>query len=106
MLAAKSAQNDEKQSLRRSSQSLRALFRQDFDLEDRRPKFASHKEPVMLGVVSDAIQYRAIAGALARRQQPAQVNPTQNLARLRRNPRDAIGIPDVGVDLAVNVFEL
>ena len=60
----------------------------------------------MGGVVSDAVEHGFVVGELAALHQAFEIDPTDDATRSRRDAGDAIGVPDVGVDLAVNVFEL
>jgi hypothetical protein len=80
--------------------------RNHLDLKKLGPKFAGDEEPVVRRVVGDAVQYRFLVGDLAGPKQAGEIDPAQHAARLGRDAHDAVGVPHIGVDLAVNVFEL
>lgn len=76
------------------------------DFEDFRPELASNEETVSGRVVRDAIENRFVARELIAGHESFEVNPAEDAAVRGRYTRDPIGMPDVGVDLAVNVFKL
>ena len=75
------------------------------DLEYLRPELSGDKEPVVSGVVRDAVEHGFVVGELAARHQAFEIDPADDTARCWRDAGDAIGVPDVGVDFAVDVFE-
>jgi hypothetical protein len=70
-------------------------FRNDFDFENVRPKFAGHKQALPARIVRNAIQDGFRIASIRRTQQPVNINPSHNGAILRRNPRDPIAVPYV-----------
>ena len=82
------------------------LGRDDFDFEELGPELAGDEEAVVRGVVSDAVEHGFRIGDFAGLQQAGEIDPAEDLAGCRRDARDAVGVPDVCVDLAVDVFEL
>ena len=70
-----------------------------------RPQLAGDEQAIAGGVVGDPVQHVG-AGALGRRQQAGQIDPAGDAAVLRRDARDPLGLPDVGEDLPLHVFEL
>ena len=77
----------------------------DLDFVKLRPVLARDEQPLGSRVVGDAVQHRfAVARAL--RIQRAQVDEPEHLASRRRDARDAIVVPNVRPDLAVDVLEL
>src|ERR1700710_1792677 len=77
-----------------------------FNLEDLRPLLAGDEEPVALGIIGDAIQYRFLADALVVGQQVGQIDPTYDVAIAWRDAGDAVRVPYVGVNLSLDVLEL
>ena len=63
------------------------------------------QEPILLLVVRDAVEDVGLR-ALGRCQQSTQIDVAGDAAGVRRDARDVIGLPDVGEDLALHVFEL
>ena len=81
------------------------LSRSDADLENLRPEFAGHEQAIPGRVVGDAVRginaLRLIPGA----QQASQIDPSHDLAGLRRDPRDPIRRPDVRENLSFDVLQ-
>src|SRR5688572_23698042 len=77
----------------------------DFDLVELRPVLPRDEQPLGSRIVSDAVQ-DGFAAARALRIELGEVDETEHLAVHGRNTRDAIVVPDVGPDLAVDVLEL
>lgn len=76
------------------------------DLEQSRPALAGDEQASARGVPGDAVEH---AGGGAIRQgcaQPGGIEHTQDFAALRVDAQNIVGVPDVGPDLAVDVFEL
>ena len=106
-----------RESLNRTLASLRTVLtsksgtpkthvsRSDADLENLRPEFAGHEQAIPGRVVGDAVRginaLRPILGA----QQTLQIDPSHDLAGLRRNPRDPIRRPDVRENLSLDVLQ-
>ena len=82
-----------------------SFSRDDFDLEEPRPQLSGHEQAISRSVVGNPVQ-DCLGTQPIPRHQASQINPGRNLSRLRRNPRDPIRMPDVGVDLAADVLEL
>jgi len=80
--------------------------RNNLDLEELGPEFPGDENAVVRGVVSDAVEDGFGIGAFVVGQQAGKIDPAQHLAGCGRDARDAVGVPDVRVDLAVDVFEL
>ena len=59
----------------------------------------------MGGVVGNAVKHGFVVGVFTRRQQAGEVDPAEDFAGRGCDARDAIGMPDVGVDLAMDEFE-
>jgi len=81
-------------------------FWDDLNLEEFWPQLARDEQAVVLGIPCDAIQDGFRAGALGVGEQAGQVDEAENLSGGGRDPRNAVRVPDVGVNLAVYVFEL
>src|SRR3954452_16797374 len=78
----------------------------DGNLEELRPQFAGDEEAAVVGVPGDAVEDGFRSGAVGSRQQAGEVDPAEDFARSRRDAGDAVGVPDIGVDLAVDVLDL
>ena len=83
---------------------LRGL-RDDFDLEDRWPLLAGDEEAVVLGVVGYAVEDRFGGEALLGGEEAGAVDPGEDVAVGGGDFDDAVGVPDVRVDDAVDVFK-
>src|SRR4029077_13139452 len=77
----------------------------NLDLKQLRPQLSGHKQPVARRVVRDAVQYRIWVRQFAPVDQSGQIDPTQYLPCPWRDARDLFAVPDVRVDLIVDVFE-
>src|SRR5438270_10604217 len=76
------------------------------DLEKFRPQLARHEQSVALLVVGDAVQDSLLVRDLSRLEQARHVNPAVDAPRLRVNADDAVVVPDVCENLALDVFKL
>ena len=77
------------------------------DLEQLGPELARHEQALAGRVVGDAVEHVGVVGdEVLLRQQALQVDPADDLARLRVDACDAIRLPEVGVDLAFHPLEL
>ena len=76
------------------------------DLKKFGPELSGDEEAVVHGVVGDAVEHGFGIGDLAGLKQAGEIDPAQHAACRGRDAHNAVGVPDVGVDLAVNVFEL
>ncbi len=74
------------------------------DLKHRRPLLPRYKQPIMLGVIRDAVQHRILIDPLARRHQPGQINPADHMPIPRRYPRNPVRMPHIGINLASAFF--
>jgi len=68
--------------------------------------FAGDEETVALSVVSDAIEHGFSVNLLVGGQEAGAVDPVEDVAVVGIDADDAVGVPDVGVDDAIDVFEL
>ncbi len=68
--------------------------------------FAGDEETVALGVVGDAVEDGLGVDLLVGRQEAGAVDPVDDVAVVGIDAGDAVGVPDVGVDDAIDVFEL
>src|SRR5271156_1623388 len=75
-------------------------------LENRGPLFAGDEQAFMLRIVSDAIQNRFGIDHLIGGKQACEVDPADHVPVLRRDAHDHIRVPDVGVNLAFDEFQL
>src|SRR5258708_6656015 len=91
---------------RMANEQMRQLPLDDLDFEDPRPELAGHEQAIAGGVVGNTIQDRVRRRAFGLREQSGEIDPPGHAAVLRRNPRDAIGLPDIGVDLPLDVLQL
>ena len=80
--------------------------RDEFDLEDGGPLFAGDEEAVVLGVVGDAVEDGFGVELEHGGEEAGEVDPGDDVAVAGSDAGDAVGVPDVGVDFAVDVFEL
>ena len=78
----------------------------EFDFEEFGPAFASDEEAIVFGIVGDAVEDVGLGVAVGGSQQTAAIDPADDFAGLGVDPQDALGLPDVGVDLAFHPFEL
>ncbi len=60
----------------------------------------------MLSVIGNAIEHGFCIHLLITRQQPRKIDPINHVTIPRRNARDTVRVPDVGINLAFDVFEL
>ncbi len=81
-------------------------MRHDLDLEEGRPLLAGDEEAVMLGVVGDAVEDGFGGEALSVRKKAGAVDPGENAAVDGGDAGDTVGVPDIGVDEAVDELEL
>ena len=79
--------------------------RDELDLEDGGPLLAGDEEAVVLGVVGDAVENGFGAEVDDVGEEAGEVDPGDDVAVAGRDAGDAVGVPDVGVDLAVDVLE-
>src|SRR5262249_56165507 len=56
-------------------------------------------------VIGDAVEHGPRASVVFGRKKARQVDPGEHFSALRINASDAVGQPDVGVDLPFDVFE-
>ena len=59
----------------------------------------------MGSVIGDTVEHGLIVGELAARHQALKVDPANDAAGGGRDAGDAVSVPNVGVDFAVDVFE-
>jgi hypothetical protein len=78
----------------------------ELDFKEAGPELAGDEEAVMGCVPGDAVEYSIAVRVLNVRQEAGEVDPAKDVAGLRRDAGDAIGEPDIGEDLAMDVFEL
>src|ERR1035438_2039944 len=76
-----------------------------FDLEDFGPEFASDEDSIVRRIVGNAVEHGFMVCSLGIGQQAGQVDPSQHDPGCGRDAGDAVGVPDVCVDLAVDEFE-
>ena len=79
---------------------LLAMFRRDRDLEHAGPQFSGNKQALSNWIVSDAIEHGFRFETIDWAQKPCEVNPSDYIARLRRNPSNAIAMPQIGENLS------
>ncbi len=77
-----------------------------FDLEDGGPLFAGDEDAIVFGVKGDAVEDGLGVDALRVGEESGEVDPGDDVAVAGRDAGDAVGVPDVGVDLAVDPLEL
>src|SRR5947209_2718503 len=75
------------------------------DLEEFRPVFASDEEAVRRGIVGDAVQNIDQGATIHVWQKPGQVDPAEDGAGGGIDTDNLVRLPDIRVDLAVDVFE-
>src|SRR5205085_800487 len=100
---------DNAQNLRDRGPKLRcpaALLLLELYLEKFRPELARHEEAVALLVVGDAVQDGLLVRNVAGLEQAREVYPTGDVPIPGVYARYTILMPDVRVNLALNVFEL
>src|SRR5580704_9853324 len=77
----------------------------DLDFKYFGPILAGYEQPAPLSVVSDSVQH--IFGLVFTPcHDGCQIDPRQHLTRARVDASDPRGMPDVGENLSVDVFEL
>ena len=77
------------------------MLRNESDIEDARPQFASDKQPLSIRIVGDSVQHGARFEVIDRAQKALQINPADHLTALRRDPGDSISLPHVGENLSI-----
>ena len=62
----------------------------------------------MFAVVGDAVKdlFALVGQALGRRQQAAEIYPADHMAVGGVNAGDTVGVPDIGINLAIHPLEL
>src|SRR4051812_9896924 len=70
-----------------------------------RPPFAGDEQAIARRVVGNAVQNR-LRARTDDRVQPGQIDPLAHASRPQVDDGDSIRMPDVGVDVAANEFEL
>lgn len=69
--------------------------RGQLDLERARPKLAGNEEMIGPGVISNPVRHRLGTVPLKGWQEGAQINPADDLARARRDPKNTVRVPDI-----------
>ena len=77
----------------------------DLDFEQFWPKLSPNKKPISGRVISNAVKNGARAFKFALVDDSAQVDPPEDLSGARRDANDSLSLPDIGVDLTVDVFQ-
>src|SRR5580658_4459270 len=77
-----------------------------FDFKDPGPQLAGYEKPVVRLIVRDAVEDGFRAGPVGIGKQAGEVNPAKDASGSGGDAGDAVGVPDVGVDLAVDELEL
>jgi hypothetical protein len=67
---------------------------------------AGYEEPVLLGVIGDAVEDIFYIRQRDFARESAQINPAGNPPRGGRDARNPVGLPDIGVDFALDIFKL
>src|SRR5260370_9092954 len=76
-----------------------------FDFKHGRPLLSRNKQVIIPDVVRYTVEHRFVIDPLLSRKQPSKVDPRDHLPVLRRYTRNPIGVPDVSVDIALDIFE-
>src|ERR1019366_3407671 len=76
------------------------------DLEELGPLLPGDEQSVLPGIVGDAVEYVRLVVAVGGGQQPAAIDGTDHFAGFGVDAHDALGLPDIGVDFALDPFEL
>ena len=79
---------------------------EESDFEELRPELAGDEEAIVLGVVGDAVEDIGLGGAIGGSQETAAIDRADDFAGFGIDAGDAVGLPDVGVNLAFHPFEL
>lgn len=82
------------------------LISREFDLKDRWPLFSGDEEAAVLIIVGDAVEHRFAVILLGLGEKAGAVEPCLDVTVSGRDSGDAVRVPDVGVDLPVDVLEL
>jgi hypothetical protein len=77
----------------------------DPDFKQLWPQLSRDEESISCRVISNTVQNGIRARKLPFVDDVAQINPPDNLPSAWRNADDFIGLPNIGVDFPVNVFE-
>jgi len=90
-----------------TSSSVRLLrsSRNESDLKDARPQFASNKEALSICIVSYSIYHGSRFKAIGRAHKELEINPADHSTALRRDARNSIGLPHIGKNLTINEFK-
>ena len=93
---------------RRTQRVPRPVLRafQEFDFEELGPALAGDEKAIVLGVVGDAVEDIGLRVAIGGSQETAAVDPADDFAGFGVDAGDAFGLPDVGIDFALDPFEL
>ena len=87
-------------------QLLRALRGYYFNFKNSGPELAGYEEPVVRGVIRDAVEHGLGVGVLIGSKQAGEIDPTKDFSGDGRDARDAVRVPDVRVDFSAHIFEL
>src|ERR1700756_2397145 len=78
----------------------------DLNLKQTWPQLPCHKQPVPHWIIRNSIQHSVVAANLNLRKNPRQIDPSQNLPRLRRNARNLVRHPHIGVNFPADILQL
>src|SRR5260370_38603187 len=76
-----------------------------FDFKHGRPLLSRNKKVIILDVVRYTVEHRFVIDPLVSRKQPSKVDPRDHMPVFRRYTRNPIGVPDVSVDIALDILE-
>ena len=71
-----------------------------------RPVLAGDEQGALLAIIGDAVQHMRIDEPRGLRVQPVEIDPARDFPCLGREAHEVIGLPDIGVDLAIDILEL
>ena len=86
-------------------QLCRTCLRNQPYFKDAGPEFAGDEQALSLGIVSDAVQHRILFNPIDWTQKTGEINPAEHLPVLRGDAGDPIGLPYIGVNLAVHELQ-
>src|SRR6516225_10555513 len=78
----------------------------ELDMPEVRPVLTGDEQGALLAIIGDAVQHMRIDEPRGLRVQTVEIDPARDFPCLGREAHKVIVLPDIGVDLTVNILEL
>jgi hypothetical protein len=75
-------------------------------MQEGRPVLAGDEQGPLLVIIGDTVQQMGIDEPRGIGVQAVEIDSARDFPCLRREAHKVIGLPDIGIDLAVHIFEL